>query len=672
MIKDYGDFGGFLNRCADTADDGSIIAPLGPTDWYYRTFVPKDPLENLRFRRKLLKLAYRSPRFARELWIICSRDLLFYINSFGWLLEPRSVPSNAYYKPYRPFGDTREIPFLTRPYQDEVFLRMWSALGKRDMVVLKSREVGASWIFLYVADHAWRFRAQTHIGMATKDENTLDAPGSTDALFWKLDFINDNLPWFLSLNKEDRTRNQASHIITNKKNSSTIQGWAATATVGTGGRKEAVFLDEVHKWSAKAEYEAQLSLQHVTNCRVNVSTPFREKAQSGAFYDMCQRQSRNMERFEIHWTLDEEKSRGLYTSVGKKLKILDTRYNFPPDYPFVLDGKKRSPYYDDACERALLSGTAADIATELDMDFGGAGNRLFDPDLISGLKAKSRRPVMLAKLAQDKNGIPIPKLRPDSAGDVAIWLNLKVDDDGFLIVPPGRYSIGCDIAFGTGGDYASQSAAVGLDIDESEQVFEWVDGATQPTLMADIVWCLGHLFRNEEQVAYVIPETNGAQGDMFAKHFLKRGYSNPYLRKRSDSRDAHLTDQRGQKFGLFNQDAGLAYLKALEHGIQRNGLKIYSARIIDELSRYQLRGDRAWHPHVGRTKKIEDKSHGDCAIAAACAWWGIRHMRPQVDEIVVPKIEPNTAAFRRLEWLREQAASGNTGYWAPHNGARLT
>jgi len=227
--------------------------PLGPTDWYYRNFVPRNPRQLLRFRKRLLQAAYRREHYARELWIICARDLLFYLNAFGWLLEPRMQVVSKLYTQARAWGDQTVVPFLTRQYQNDVLMEMWSRWGTSDMVVEKSREMGASWMILYLIDHSWRFRDNFHAGVTSKDEASVDAPGSTDSLFWKLDFINEQLPGFLSVSPQHRVRILETHMIRNALNGSTIQGFAATTNVATGGRKTAFVFDEMHKWPINAE-----------------------------------------------------------------------------------------------------------------------------------------------------------------------------------------------------------------------------------------------------------------------------------------------------------------------------------------------------------------------------------------------------------------------------------
>ena len=110
--------------------------------------VPKNLKDNLKYRRELLAWA-DTPARRRSLWTACKQDILFFINAFCWLYEPRTS---------RLRGTTSNvIPFITYGYQDDAFLEMHEALGYRDVGVEKSRDLGATWMFLTLCFHGWLF-----------------------------------------------------------------------------------------------------------------------------------------------------------------------------------------------------------------------------------------------------------------------------------------------------------------------------------------------------------------------------------------------------------------------------------------------------------------------------------------------------------------------------------
>ena len=50
----------------------------------YSTVTNKQPILNMQARELWLKLGYESQENAREIWILCARDPLFFINVFVW------------------------------------------------------------------------------------------------------------------------------------------------------------------------------------------------------------------------------------------------------------------------------------------------------------------------------------------------------------------------------------------------------------------------------------------------------------------------------------------------------------------------------------------------------------------------------------------------------------
>ena len=108
---------------APPAQAPSIVSPApsrtlsSPESPYYLhlVLVPKGLNANLEWRRKTLREAAKDPDFAAELWKMCARDVLFYINGFVWTHDPRVSPS--------------VLPFITFDFQDEALLEMQRALG---------------------------------------------------------------------------------------------------------------------------------------------------------------------------------------------------------------------------------------------------------------------------------------------------------------------------------------------------------------------------------------------------------------------------------------------------------------------------------------------------------------------------------------------------------------
>lgn len=631
------------------------------TDEFYREYVPVDPWDLVDFRQWLLKKGWSNREFAEDLWIICSRDLLFYVSCFGWLLEPRD---KARWQRTRPFGDCKEIPFIPRPYQEETFLKIQAHLGKKDILITKSREMGATWQVLYVLDWAWRFHPQMHFGLVSKDEDSVDSADNPDALMAKLDFIDARLPSFLQpggSSKKFRNRNRSEHTIANLVNGSTFSGYSCTADAGRGGRKSAFFMDEMHAFPAGSDTLTMASTQHVTHCRIMCSTPNPQRGQAGVFYDIVQNLEADVERIVLDWKMDLDKSAGLYESDGGMLKILDVLYPYSKDYPFILDGKRRSPYYDYECRRPGASPRL--IAAELDMDFGGATNRLFDPVLIQWALSQCRNPEFRCKLRQ-AHGTWLPVLQEDEKGDIEFWvpedMQVDINDEGIVSLPQGRrFAMGCDVARGLDGAFSSCSAAVLIDTMSGKQVAEWRSARMKPVEFAEYAFFLGKAFNT----ALMNPEITGA-GLEFLTRIIEMGYVNLWYRpQRKDSVNRGLSDRPGYD----NRDAGMQLLGELQDAMKKHHVLVYSRQVVSECSRYFIdETGKLRHPLVGKGRvDAPEKSHGDSAIACGAAWWAV-HEEPDMpmaeEEVQTP--------YGSFAWRQQQARKGavpkvGTSAWDP-------
>lgn len=637
-----------------------MTCPSGPTDYFYRHFVPKDPLRNIRWRKKVTQTALADREFADGIWGMCARDMLFYINTFGWLLEPRD---RAPWQATNAFGNLKVIPFITRPYQDDAFLRMQATLGKKDILGLKSREMGFTWMMLYLFDHSWRFEEQMHYGLVSKDEDSVDRMGDPSSLMVKLDFLDSHLPSFLQPggnSKKFRNRNRSDHTIENLKTGSTISGYACTGNIDRGGRKRAFGMDEMHFWPAESDRAAMASTQHVTQCRIMVSSCNGQRGQAGQFFEIATDVDREVERISLHWSADPEKAAGLYQANrdNGEIEIFDAMYPYTDDYPFVRDGKKRSPYYDYECRRP--GATDRSIASELDMDFGGATSRFFDPAVIAIGRSKCEAPTFLAKLRR-QHGMYIPELYEDPKGDIEIWIPPDVEyrmENDRLIVPDERtYAMGCDISRGVAGISSSYSDASIIDRLTGVQVAEWRGIRTTPPEMAELTAALGRVFNG----ATICPEATGP-GTEYITKLIEIGY--PYLWLRPKSKGA-VYSEVSLRPGYNNQDGGLEALGELQHAMGMGKVTPRSHRIIVECERYFINEDgKLKHPLVGKNRvDAPERSHGDSAIAFAMAWWSIHEVGESAYEEVEERIALDGMCVASRQMLRKEKQRQGPAYW---------
>lgn len=454
--------------------------------------VPKDMAGNLRYRAAIHRRVMREPAFADVLWDVCSRDPLFYINAFGYTYDPRR----------RPFA---KLPFITYPFQDEAILELLRAIGDHDILVEKSRDMGASWLCSLACEYLWHFRRHQSFLFVSRTEDYVDKADNPKSLFWKLDFFIDNLPTWLQPPGYDKNLHRRKLHITNPLTGSVIDGESTTGDVARGDRRTAILLDE---FAAVDQGHGVLSAtRDATNCRIFNSTP---KGTGNAYHDIRQTE---IQKLRLHWSAHPLKAAGLYTTdEDGNLKVLDPE-GYPADYTPILDGKLRSPWYDGECKRAA---SAQEIAQELDIDYQGSGYQFFRDDAVQqAIRQFSRPPMYIGDLEHDATtGEPI-RFREDDHGHLRLWCLLNKDNE-----PPKdhRYIVGGDVSAGTG---SSNSTLCVWDEATAEKVAEYANPYIRPEALAYQAVALAQWFGN----ALLIWEANGP-GRQFGSRVVDLDYGN--------------------------------------------------------------------------------------------------------------------------------------------------
>jgi hypothetical protein len=590
----------------------------------YLAEVPKSQGGNVAYRKLIYEACARDPQIRNAVLKRCQDDVLYFVNVFCWLLEAREP---AEWQVDGGVGEHKIIPFITRDYQDDVIVEAVKYLGKRDVVVPKSRETGVTWIFMVIALWDWMFHEQVHIGFASKDEDSVDNPDDPDSLFSKIDFLIERLPnWMLDKRpgQKEFTRSKSKHVFLNLLTNSTISGYAATANLGRGGRKTWFFMDEFHFFPKGSDYLALDSTQHVTRSRCAISTINRRLGRGGAFFDMCQAAdmpNSNTVKIEISWKDDKEKAAGLYSSHRGKLVVHDKafwdeyhiqgdryRHPFEPgiEYTFILDGKTRSLYYDYETRRA--GATKQSIAAELDSDFGGSTAQFFDAEIIQNAKALAKIPLHIGEFYPSHGDWTLDL---HVKGEAKFWIPLNE----FHQPPHGRYSLGVDIAAGTGGSDSNYSGFSIFDEEKGEQVFTWRSCTISISELASLTVYVANIFHT----AYVIPEANGL-GKVYVNELIALGYWNVYYRNKQNVD----YDEKTSAPGYWNTDSGEALLVALERGMREGKCRLNCTRTLHELSQYFLKNGKLVHTSTQSSEDESDrgKSHGDLAIATGVGWHG--------------------------------------------------
>lgn len=208
-------------------------------------------------RKQLLSLARLYPEVQQELLQRSQEDIIFWFNTFCWTFDPR-VKKN------------RSMPFNLWEFQIPVVETIRDCiLDGENLLIEKSRDMGASWVVLLAFQWFWLFREGTDLLVTSKKEDNVDKKGDKSTLFEKLRFNASFLPdWMLpTLGK-----NYDSHMkMINPLNGNTIVGESSNPDTGRSGRYTAALMDEMafHPYAESAF----TSLSQSTDCIIIPSTP---------------------------------------------------------------------------------------------------------------------------------------------------------------------------------------------------------------------------------------------------------------------------------------------------------------------------------------------------------------------------------------------------------------
>lgn len=437
-----------------------------------------------------------------------------------------------------------------------------------------------------------------------------------------------------------------------------------------------MLMDEFHFFEQGDDYAALDSTVHVTPCRVFVSTANRDRGMSGAFYDVVSESAtKNGVMLVIDWKDDPDKRRGLYHGEvipgtdTYKLVIDDTdfwnefanddgtTYRHPllkdQNYPFILDERIRSLYYDHVWNRP--GSTPQSVAAELDRNFGGATAQIFNPQLLQRAIAAVKPVKIGGDILRNPEKPSEWMFMPLAVGGLTnLWISL--DDNGNP--PKGEYVFGADISAGTGGEWSSYSALEGLDKVTGEQVFEWRGNRLDPIQFAELsVWVC-----NWFHGAYLVPECNGPLGQLFInKTTLELKYGNVFRRIKKNVAYREKTEL----VGYNNTDGGIELLKNMEAQIRQNRVHPNSLIALNECSRYFLKGGKLVHSAAESTEDGAGmgKAHGDAAIALGCASFAIDDIPVTPDEEVKSEAPYQSFLWRRQQFEKMLQQRQNRSYW---------
>ena len=589
--------------------------------------IPKTLKGNLEWRRRILEETKFNEDLQAQLRAACARSPWLWINLFVWTFRQKKVV-NGEEVPCT--GHEAHHPFVTWLVQDEFIGELCDAIdGGHDVLINKSRDMGASWLCLTVLHWYWQFRPSCTFLELSRKEEYVDKRGSMDSLFEKHRYI---LKWQPTWIRPRRIDDKYMHL-GNLDNGSAIEGESTNGDAGRGGRKTGILLDEFA--AVQNGEEVDRATADTTASRIYNSTPGGPGTQfSKIFFEKRAR------ILILPWWRHPEKSVGAH-------QVLDEQGR----------PKWTSPWY----ESESLRRSKKAMAQEVDMDHGQAGDVFFDANEIERHRAAHQKePILLADLkpADDygeerKAGIirkadhhSVVLLRDGQRPAWRFWIPL-IDNR-----PPQSlsYVFGIDISNGSGGS----NSVITVAADEINQIVaKFWSPFVSPEELAEIACFAGIWFGGNHGPAFMCWENNGP-GGIFGRKVIKLGYSHIYFQRVDQTKAQEKTSRYGWH---SNQKRKEVLLGMYREALARDRIINPCKESLDEALDYVY--DESGLLIPGKLKEESGGGralHGDHVIADAL----VELARAELPKTKSLKARPPTGSFAdRRRIARKQLEAAN-------------
>lgn len=220
--------------------------------------------ERLIARAQYNEVALSNPSAQVLVWTLCegkdnpAAGCAFFIENFCWTYDPRSQNKN--------------LPIVLFDYQKDFIGYVIDHIDRGvNFLIEKSRDMGMSWLIVYIFIWYWLFRDGTNLLVGSYKEKLVDDGVNQDALFGKIEYTIRNMPKWLLPRGFNLTKHRNKLKLINPENNNIISGDTMNPQFGRGARKTAIFYDELGFWeTAKESWE---SGTQTTACQIGNSTP---------------------------------------------------------------------------------------------------------------------------------------------------------------------------------------------------------------------------------------------------------------------------------------------------------------------------------------------------------------------------------------------------------------
>lgn len=227
--------------------------------------------------------------------------LIYFFRQWLWTSDPR---------PDSPLSHVPFDPFL---FQEELLAELYhhTFVYARDLQILKSRDMGVSWLMLGFDEWAWltALTATPYLStLGSRKEDLVDKIGDMDTLFEKLRYMTDRLPSQLLPVGYQSKKHSGFLRHLNPETRSLIKGESANKDFARGGRQTSVKFDEFASWMMDSA--AYTAASESTRSRVTVSTP---QGKFNTFANIhFKKDGIRTREIELHWRLHPFKDERWY------------------------------------------------------------------------------------------------------------------------------------------------------------------------------------------------------------------------------------------------------------------------------------------------------------------------------------------------------------------------
>lgn len=636
---------------------------MSPGKWFKQ--IPMDSVENIKYRLKLLGMCRHDREAQRAVIYACKTDILFFINTF-------CIQFNPLVK-----GDASVGPFITWPEQERIMLMeppigrgiLWCYENDRTSVVEKSRDMGASWLFLIFQLWLCLFHNHIQVLNISRSKDAVDS-NSRNSLFEKIRFMLRHLPdWLKGEVVETKYNFRFS------RTGSEITGEASTGKSGAGGRASVVFIDEFSQIDEAVAVRQNTA--SISDCRFFNGTHLGVGTE---FYNLTQ--SPEIVQIQLHWTRHPKKNKTLYSWDAEKGRPVFYRYNpyldlleehrhpeekMPEDYPYDRTGQPtggphpgiRSVWYD---RKAAEIGTSRQVAMELDINASGASSQFYDALTIARLKDRCRDPIWVGELDFDEDTAQPKQFLLHETGMLRLWIEPQSPNaTGKLdFIAPSDYVLGLDISYGNG---ATPTCLSIFDARKGMKVGMYVNAWKDPKQMAPFAVALCRMFKSASgEPAMLIWEIPGP-GYVFGQAVLEDyGFRNIFWNVVNAWHDATM-QKTSEKPGWYaNKDNKIKLHNSYQNALKSGEFVNWDKQSLHETLSYVHYKGAIEHPKAQKNEdaSAEGSNHGDRVVADALAWLMAQKLgaRWESEKPKEPPVLPNSMAGRRLiNRLREREST---------------